>query len=64
MRVYNRTFDEMQNDFKKAWEFLVNDYTDKKDHFIWSLGRLEVRNMDGREVLPEFYEKKCTLMAK
>ncbi|HKM34149.1 MAG TPA: GNAT family N-acetyltransferase [Lachnospiraceae bacterium] len=40
MRIYNRPFDEKQNDYKKMWEFLVQDYSDKKDQFIWTIGRL------------------------
>lgn len=40
MKVYNRAFDENKNDYEKMWEFLVNDYTDKEDMFIWTIGRL------------------------
>ena len=40
MRVYNRSFDETQKDFQKMWAFLVDDYSDKKDCFIWTIGRL------------------------
>jgi len=40
MRVYNRQFDETQKDYQKMWAFLVDDYADKQDHFIWTIGRL------------------------
>ena len=40
MRVYNRKFDEVQKDYQKLWGFLVEDYADKQDHFVWTIGRL------------------------
>lgn len=40
MRIYNRPFTEQLNDYKKMWDFLVNDYADKTDQFIWTIGRL------------------------
>ena len=40
MRIYDRNFDESQKDFQKMWAFLVDDYADKRDHFIWTIGRL------------------------
>ena len=40
MRVYNRDFCDNGNDYEKMWEFLINDYTDKEDGFIWTTGRL------------------------
>jgi GNAT superfamily N-acetyltransferase len=40
MRVFNRQFDEAQKDFQKMLAFLVDDYADKQDHYIWSVSRL------------------------
>lgn len=40
MRIINRQFNENSNDYEKMWEFLVKDYSDRKDLFIWSIGRL------------------------
>jgi len=40
MRVYNRSFDELQKDFQKMLAFLVDDYIDKQDQYIWSATRL------------------------
>ncbi len=40
MRVFNRPFDELQKDFHKMLAFLVDDYADKQDHYIWSATRL------------------------
>ncbi len=40
MRVYSRPFCGNGKDYEKMWEFLVNDYSDKKDQFIWTIGRL------------------------
>lgn len=30
MRIYCRPFCENEKDYKKMWEFLINDYSDKK----------------------------------
>src|SRR5690348_6417253 len=40
MRLFNRPFDEAQKDFQRMLTFLVDDYTDKQDHYIWSVTRL------------------------
>jgi len=40
MKIDNRPFDEKKKDYEKMWEFLINDYTDKQDQFIWTTGRL------------------------
>jgi len=40
MRVFNRPFDEAQKDFQKMLAFLVDDYADKQDHYIWSVTQL------------------------
>ncbi len=40
MRVFNRQFDETQKDFQRMLAFLVDDYTDKQDHFIWLAPRM------------------------
>ena len=37
MRVYNRSFD---NDSKEMLAFLVDDYIDRQDHYVWSATRL------------------------
>lgn len=39
MRVYNRQFNEAQKDYQKVWTFLIDDYADKQEHFIWTIGR-------------------------
>ncbi len=40
MRVFNRPFDELQKDFQKMLAFLIDDYADKQDHYVWSATRL------------------------
>lgn len=40
MRIFNRAYDEMQKDYQKMWAFLIDDYVDKQEHFIWTIGRL------------------------
>jgi len=40
MKVYNRSFDELKKDFQKMLTFLIDDYFDKQDHYIWSATRL------------------------
>jgi ribosomal protein S18 acetylase RimI-like enzyme len=40
MRVYSRAFDEAQKDFQKMLTFLVDDYSDKQNHYVWSATRL------------------------
>jgi len=40
MRVYNRAFDEAQKDFPKMLAFLVDDYADKQNRYVWSVTRL------------------------
>ena len=40
MRVYNRSFDETQKDLHTMLAFLVDDYADKQERFIWSATRL------------------------
>lgn len=64
MRIYDRSFDERQNDFEKMWEFLVNDYTDKKDKFIWSIGRLgdwKYGCWNEQKYFPSFMRKNAQL---
>lgn len=40
MKIYNRPYAEKLNDFEKMWQFLIDDYTAKQNHYIWSTGRL------------------------
>lgn len=40
MKLYSRQFEDSQKDYQKMWSFLIDDYADKKDHFIWTIGRL------------------------
>ena len=40
MRVYNRSFDVEQKDLRTILQFLVDDYADKQDHYVWSATRL------------------------
>jgi ribosomal protein S18 acetylase RimI-like enzyme len=40
MRVFNRQFDEAQKDFQKMLTFLIDDYADKQNRYIWSATRL------------------------
>jgi len=40
MRTYNRSFDELRKDFQKMLAFLVDDYIDKQNHYIWSATQL------------------------
>lgn len=64
MRIYNRPFDEQANDFKKMWDFLIDDYTDKKDQFIWSIGRLgdwKYGMWNEKKYFPSFMRKNAQL---
>lgn len=40
MKIHCREFDELKNDFARMWDFLIQDYADKKGYFIWTIGRL------------------------
>jgi GNAT superfamily N-acetyltransferase len=64
MRIYNRPFDENQKDYEKMWEFLVNDYADKKDQFIWTIGRLgdwKYGCWNEKKCFPNFMRKNAQL---
>lgn len=34
MKIYNRAYDDKQNDFKKMWDFLIDDYFNKKGKLL------------------------------
>lgn len=38
--IADRPFDDAQHDFEKMWRFLQQDYTQKKDRFVWLVSRL------------------------
>ncbi len=40
MPIHNRPFVPSGEDFNRMWHFLSREYTDKKDGFTWSQGRL------------------------
>lgn len=64
MRLYNRPFNERQNDFEGMWQFLVNDYTDRKGHFIWTIGRLgdwKYGCWNEQKYFPNFMRKNAQL---
>ena len=64
MRIYNRPFDEKQNDYNKMWEFLIQDYADKKDQFIWTIGRLgdwKYGCWNEQKCFPNFMRKNAQL---
>ena len=64
MKIIQRDFDPKRNDYKKLWDFLIEDYENNKEHASWSLGRLG----DWRHGLwhykktdPHFLSKNCRL---
>jgi hypothetical protein len=64
MKFYNRPFDDGRNDFKKLWDFLVADYANRKDNFIWSLGRLtdwKYGLWHEKKFIPTFLRKNAQL---
>ena len=64
MRICNRPFSEKQNDYEKMWDFLVNDYTDKTDRFIWTIGRLgdwKYGLFNETKLFPNFTRKNAQL---
>ena len=64
MRIYNRPFDEKQNDYNRMWEFLIQDYADKKDQFIWTIGRLgdwKYGCWNEQKCFPNFMRKNAQL---
>lgn len=64
MRIYNRAFDEKKLDFERLWKFLVDDYADRKDRFIWSIGRLgdwKYGVWSGKKYFPSFMRKNAQL---
>lgn len=67
MRVCDRPYDDSQKDFIKLWAFIVDDYADKQDHFVWSLGRLgewkyHLNTGDRRNVdFPDFFRNNAHL---
>jgi len=40
MKIIQRDFDPNRDDYKKLWDFLIEDYRVKKEHYTWTLGRL------------------------
>jgi len=63
MKLYNREYNEFQNDFEKMWEFIKNDYKDKK-YFIWTLGRLgdwKFGIWNEKKYIPSFLSKNARL---
>lgn len=64
MRVYNRPFDEKQNDFEKMWEFLIEDYAYKNRMPIWTIGRLgdwKYGCWNEKKCFPNFMRKNAQL---
>ena len=64
MIIYNRSYDELLNDFKKMWNFLIEDYTERKEQFIWHIGRLgdwKYGLWSERKLFPNFMRKNAQL---
>lgn len=64
MRIYHRPYDEQQNDFHRMWAFLVDDYADRRDRFVWHPARLGDWNTglwSVRKYFPSFKRKNARL---
>ena len=64
MKISNRAYDEKCNDFKKMWDFLINDYSYRKDEFIWTLGRItdwKYNLSKEKKYVPSFQRKNAQL---
>ena len=64
MKIYNRAYDDKHNDFKKMWDFLIADYSNKKEEFIWTLGRLtdwKYGLWHEKKYIPSFLRKNAQL---
>jgi GNAT superfamily N-acetyltransferase len=64
MWIYNRPFNERQKDFEEMWQLLIDDYSDKKDQFIWTIGRLgdwKYGCWDENKCIPNFMRKNAQL---
>lgn len=64
MWVYNRPFNERKKDFEEMWQLLIDDYCDKKDQFIWTIGRLgdwKYGCWDENKCIPNFMRKNAQL---
>lgn len=64
MRILHRPFDEQTQDFAKMWQFLIRDYRDKQEQFIWSLGRLgdwKYGIWNEQKYIPNFMRKNAQL---
>jgi hypothetical protein len=64
MKIYNREFDELKNDFSRMWDFLIQDYADKNGYFIWTIGRLgdwKYGIWNEKKCFPNFMRKNAQL---
>lgn len=64
MKIYNRAYDDKYDDFKKMWDFLIADYSDRKDAFTWTLGRLtdwKYGLWHENKYIPSFHRKNAQL---
>lgn len=64
MRIYHRAFQERQRDFERLWQFLIDDYADRQERFIWTSGRLndwKYGIWNEAKYFPSFMEKNAQL---
>jgi hypothetical protein len=63
--MWNRSFDDEQNDFEKMWYFLQRENKVKKDDFIWQVCRLgdwKFVLWNEKIYIPSFFRKNAQLL--
>ena len=64
MRLTNRDFINESDDFKKMLQFIIEDNTEKKDYFSWSIGRIvdwKYGLWREKKFFPQFFRKNSHL---
>jgi ribosomal protein S18 acetylase RimI-like enzyme len=64
MIIHNRPYDELQRDFERVWRFLLRDYADRQDRFVWLFSRFgdwKYGLHNSRKYVPSFLRKNAQL---
>jgi ribosomal protein S18 acetylase RimI-like enzyme len=64
MQIYNRPYDDAQDDFARMWAFLIQDYAYRRDQFIWLFSRFgdwKFGLWNYKKHFPSFYRKNAQL---
>ncbi|MBL8025917.1 MAG: GNAT family N-acetyltransferase [Fibrobacteres bacterium] len=64
MKINNRPYNELHNDFKKLLEFIGNDFKEREGDFVWSLGRIsdwKYGIWNENKYIPSFLRKNAQL---